>query len=102
MGPASWVMPGSMGQEAFDSLARPLETGVRNCELAVKPDDTAWTGVPSKASGETANNSVKRVRVSPCAGPESEEMRAQNRRNGAPQGAHYQFRTRLSAPRPLS
>ena len=75
-GPASWVVPGSMGQEAFDSFARPLETGVRRCETAVKPGDTAWTGVPSKASGETADNSVKRVRVSPCARPESEGMRA--------------------------
>jgi hypothetical protein len=50
-GPASWAVPGSTGQEAFDSFARPLETAVRNCEIAVKPGDTAWTGVPSKASG---------------------------------------------------
>ena len=57
-GPASWVVPGSMGQEAFDSFARPLETGFRHCETAVKPGDTAWTGVPSKASGQTADHSV--------------------------------------------
>jgi hypothetical protein len=71
-----------MGQEAFDSLARPLETGVRNCELAVKPGDTAWAGVPSKASGETADNSVKRVRVSPCAGPESEGLKPKTAATG--------------------
>ncbi len=33
--------------------------------------------------------------------PESEGMKAQNRRNGAPQGAHFKFRKRFSAPRPL-
>ena len=59
-GPASWVMPGSMGQEAFDSFARPLETGFRHCELAVKPGDTAWMGVPSKASGPMPRHMVAR------------------------------------------
>ena len=77
---------GSAGQEAFDSFARPLETGVCNCEFAVKPGDTAWT--VSKASGATSNEPrCAWCGDPPFAGPESEGLKAQNRRNGAPQGA---------------
>ena len=53
-GPASplglwWSRVGHAGQEAFDSFARPLETGSRNCEFAVTHGGPAWT--PSDGSG---------------------------------------------------
>ncbi len=56
----------SAGQEAFDSFARSLETGFRNCEIAVKPDDTAWTDVPSKGKRrDTGPRSGAEVRRAP-------------------------------------
>ena len=55
-----------MGQEAFDSFARPLETEGRNCEIAVTPGDTAWTEVPSKASGAAPMSHG--VADAPCCG----------------------------------
>ncbi len=66
---------GSAGQEALDSFARSLETGFRNCEIAVKPGDTAWTGVPSKANGVKADHE-KWCGDPPRAGTESEGLRA--------------------------
>ncbi len=56
----------SAGQEAFDSFARPFERRGRNCVIAVTPGDTAWTEVPSKASGATPMSHV--VADAPCCG----------------------------------
>ena len=84
-GPASWVVLVSAGQEAFDSFARPRESGFRRCETAVKPGDTTWTGVPSKANGETPDHKV--VRRSAARRARERRTESLTRRNGAPQGA---------------
>ncbi len=44
------------GQEAFDSFARPLETEVRNCELAVRSGGSARRGNPSWQQGVIGQN----------------------------------------------
>ncbi len=99
-GPASWVVLVSAGQEAFDSFARPFERRFRRCETAVKPGDRAWTLCPVPAVRHSTSHSAVWCRIVRRARERGNE--AQNRRNGAPQGALYKFRMRLSAPRPLS
>ena len=73
--------PVGMGQEAFDSFARPLETGVCNCELAVMPGGPAWTGVPSDGSGASEDFSgVIRGTPSPRARDREPKIAATGRR----------------------
>ena len=96
MGPASWVVPGSMGQEAFDSFARPLKTGFRHCETAVKPGDTAWTGVPSKASGQTADHSV--FVICRALGPRAREWEPEPPQRGAARRTYSSFERAFRRP----
>ncbi len=98
-GPASWVVLVSAGQEALDSFARSLETGFRNCEIAVKPGDTTWTGVPFKASAETPDHKVVRRSIR-APGQRAKDGELEPPQRGAARRTLL-IRKRLSAPRPL-